>query len=570
MQAATRLTVAMEPTVAATFCATLVDEWARLGVTHAVVAPGSRSTPLALALVADARLAVEVVLDERSAAYTALGLGLATGRPAVLVCTSGTAATHFHGAVVEADLAGVPLLVCTADRPPELQGVGAPQTIDQRHLYGAAVRAYLEPGVPDEAGAPSWRSVAARAFAAATGHPPGPVQLDLAFRDPLVGRPGPLPPGRAATGPPAPVAEPVAAPWPGLAGRSGVILAGEGIEDPAGVAALAETSGWPVLADHRSGCRDGRTGIGHFDGLLRHDAFAAAERPEVVLSLGAPLASKFLSQWLVAAGPERVVVDRYGRRRDPEHLASAVVTAEPGAWCRAQAAAWAAAPSGALDRWRRADDAAERVIAGHLDDRPGLTEPGLVRTVAATLAPGDRLVVASSMPVRDLEWYGPPRTDVVVLANRGANGIDGVTSTAVGVALAGHRTVAVVGDLAFLHDTGALFRLADRPVDLRIVVVDNDGGGIFSFLPQAGLLDEGSFEQLFGTPHRADLGALASAFGLAVSEAGTDADLRAELGRGAGARVVLARTDRAENVKVHDGVHTAVAGALDAMGSFGP
>ncbi len=189
--------------VAATFCATLVDEWARAGLTDAVVSPGSRSTPMALALAADDRLRLHVFVDERSAAFFALGIGLRTGAPALTLTTSGTAAAELHPAVIEAHHAGIPLLAVTADRPPEAHGVGAPQTIEQGDLYGRAVRWRADPGVPDPAASPSWRSLAARAVAEArgAGGRPGPVHLNLAFREPLVGRPGPLPPGRVGARP---------------------------------------------------------------------------------------------------------------------------------------------------------------------------------------------------------------------------------------------------------------------------------------------------------------------------------------------------------------------------------
>jgi 2-succinyl-5-enolpyruvyl-6-hydroxy-3-cyclohexene-1-carboxylate synthase len=246
--------------VTATFCATLVDEWVRCGVTDAVVCPGSRSTPLALAVAADARLRLHVHHDERSGGFVALGLGLATGRPAVVVTTSGTAAVELHAAVVEAHQAEVPMIVATADRPPELQGVGAPQTIDQTELYGGSVRWFVEPGVPDDAAATAWRQLAGRSVAASSGSTPGPVHLNLAFREPLVGTAGVLPP---ADGSPDIVAAPPGGPslagvLAGLApGTRGVLVAGGGIVRPELVHELADRVGWPVLADPRSGAHRG-------------------------------------------------------------------------------------------------------------------------------------------------------------------------------------------------------------------------------------------------------------------------------------------------------------------------
>jgi 2-succinyl-5-enolpyruvyl-6-hydroxy-3-cyclohexene-1-carboxylate synthase len=543
-----------------------VDEWVRNGVRHAVVAPGSRSTPLALALAADDRLTVHVHHDERAAAFLALGIGRATGVPAVVLTTSGSAAGHLHPAVIEASYGGVPLLVCTADRPPELQSVGAPQTVDQAHLYGRAVRWFAEPGVADEATAHTWRSLASRAVAECVGGRPGPVHLNLAFREPLVGEAGPLPEGRAGGRPwhqVAPVRAEVGTDLlPALAPGRGVLVAGGGIEVPWHVVELAEAIDWPVLADPRSGCRTpGPSTVAAFDALLRDPGFAAAHAPEVVVRLGEAPASKVLGQWLAASGAEQVVVAPAWL--DPDRQANHVVRAEPSAWCRAMAAA---VEPRAGDGWRRswveadarAQLAVEQVLARH--EEP--TEPFVARTVVAE-AEGT-LVVASSMPVRDVEWYSAPRAGLRVVANRGANGIDGVVSTGVGVAAgSGGPVTVLLGDVAFLHDANALLGLADRGLDLTIVVVDNRGGGIFSFLPQASALGVDRFEQLFGTPHEVDLPSLAAvhgvtAIGVHVAE-GLAPALRAARG---GTHVVVVRTDRQANPAVHDEVHAAVAAVV--------
>ena len=292
------------PDVAATCCATFVDTWIRLGVTHACVAPGSRSTPMALALAARPEVSVSIHHDERSAAFAALGLGLASGRPAIVLTTSGTAAVHLHAAVVEADLARVPLLALTADRPPELQGVGAPQTIDQRDLYGRSVRAFIDAGVPDASQRDEWRSIAARAFDTCLAPVPGPVQLNLPFREPLLGNVHALPPAgddlrtRSVDTVDVPIApETVAELVQLVSGRRGVLVAGYGIDDVGPVHRLAAALGWPVLADARSGARrEGSPAIAHADALLRVDKWAAAHQPEVVLRIGDPWASKVVTQ----------------------------------------------------------------------------------------------------------------------------------------------------------------------------------------------------------------------------------------------------------------------------------
>jgi 2-succinyl-5-enolpyruvyl-6-hydroxy-3-cyclohexene-1-carboxylate synthase len=565
----------------ATFCATLVDEWARAGVTDAVVCPGSRSTPMALALAADDRIRVHVHHDERSGSFMALGLGRATGRPAVVLTTSGTAAVELHAAVVEADLDRVPLIALTADRPPELRDVGAPQTIDQTHLFGRSTRWFADPGPPDAAAVRSWRSLGARAVLEATGSPAGPVHLNLPFREPLLGSPLALPDGRPdgrpwheAVGGSAP---PGVAAWPA---ERGVLVAGAGIDDPTAVLDLAELLRWPVLADPRSGCRVPHPrAVAHADALLRVDGPHLV--PDVVIRLGGPPASKVLDQWLASLDADSVVqvlVERDGVVLDPDRTASLIVRSEPSAFCHEMAADLRddpgvgehTAPESWGDLWRAADDAAEAAIAATLAGHDTATEPGIARAVASAVPPGGALVVSSSMPVRDLEWFAGSLAGVKVHANRGANGIDGVVSTAVGVALAGRPTTLLIGDVALLHDTNGLLGLADRGVDLCIVVVDNDGGGIFSFLPQAGALAPERFEQLFGTPHGVDLTALAAAHGLGVVEVldddSVEAAVRAALAAG-GVHVVLVRTDRAANVELHEQLHAATASAVrEALG----
>ncbi|MBP7631663.1 MAG: 2-succinyl-5-enolpyruvyl-6-hydroxy-3-cyclohexene-1-carboxylic-acid synthase [Acidimicrobiales bacterium] len=577
-----------EPTgvLNARFCATLVDEWVRAGVRHAVVAPGSRSTPMALALADRAEIALHVHLDERAAAFVALGLGLASGVPAVVLATSGTAAVELHPAVVEAHQAAVPLLVVTADRPPELHHVGAPQTVDQDRLFGSAVRWFVDPGPPAAEAGPSWRSLGARAVVEALGAggaAPGPVHLNLPFREPLLGVAGRLPEGR-------PDGEPWHLPVTGLPSADAIaleravghdaarvlVVAGAGCGDAAVLLAAAARLGWPVLADPRSGCRTGDpVVVTTADVWLRLPAVAEELRPDLVLRLGEPPASKVVASWLAACGARQVAVERHGRWLDADRSAAVVLRGDPAEVVTrlASAGVGTADPTWA-GRWHDLDRAAVEVLERHLaDEAVDLTDPAVARAVARELhqRADAALVVSSSMPVRDLEWYGGSTGSTRVLANRGANGIDGVVSTAVGVALqrrgTGAPTVALVGDLAFLHDTNALIGLAGRCVDLTVVVVDNDGGAIFSFLPPARELAPERFELLFGTPHGTDLPALARAHHLPVTEVapgdgvgGFTRVLRQAVD-GGGVQVVVARTDRAANVAAHDALHRAVHAA---------
>ena len=521
------------PDAQATMCATLVDEWVRCGLTDAVICPGSRSTPMTLAVAADERVRVHVHHDERSGSFLALGLAATSGRPVVVITTSGTAVVQLHAAAVEADLAGVPLILCTADRPPELRDVAAPQTVDQTHLFGRALRYFTDPGVADPTQAGTWRSLAARVWAEATAEWPGPVQVNLPFREPLVGTAASLPAGRGTsawhrrlrTVRSAPVLDAA------LTSARGIVIAGRGTADPDGLAAFADAVGWPVLADPASGCAaDGR--IDAFDAILRTH-FADRARPDVVVRSGGMPASKVLGQWLDRIQPEEIVIAPAGWWPDPGHHAAVLIDAVPAvADGHEPVAEW-------LQAWRAAADAAERAIDDVLAGEP-LSEPGVARHLTRTLPPGGVLVASSSMPVRDVEWFGVGRRDVRVVANRGANGIDGVVSTAVGAALTGAKTTLLIGDIAFLHDSNGLLGLADRGVDLTIVVLDNDGGGIFSFLPQRTALPAERFERLFGTPHGLDLVAVGASIRRRGRHGRFDRRAGLEAGR-AGAR----RPDRA-------------------------
>ena len=541
--------------VQATFCATLVDQWIELGIRHAVVAPGSRSTPMALAMAARSELDVHVVHDERSAAFVALGLGLG-GTPALLLCTSGTAAANFFPAIVEANLSDVPMMVLTADRPEELRGVGAPQTIDQIDLYGNHVRWFRDPGVPDVADRSHWRELAVDAWMHASV---GPVQLNLPFREPLLGTPGELP-GPIAV-PVVPAARRAGDEVPDLSSERGLILAGgrSGCT-AADVARLHGCTGWPVVADPVSRMRLLDGAVSSADALLRNDRFADEHLPDVVVRIGRPAASKVLAQWThraTLAGATLVQVGGPGVI-DPDHDVTAVcsmsdlLSAVPASG--SSTTTWS-------QRWANADRIADATIVDTLASFDEISEPLVARTMAELLPDGAELTVASSMPVRDLEWFGGRRARAH--ANRGANGIDGVTSTALGIALAGGPSFVLLGDLAFVHDSSALVGLTDRGADLRIVVIDNDGGGIFSFLPQASTLDHDRFEQLFGTPLDVDTVALAAAHGLESRSVETVEELTHQLAV-PGPWVACVPSDRRRNVEVHAAIHEAVARRLDA------
>ena len=579
----------------------MVEELARCGVRRAVVSPGSRSTPLALALWRQPSIEVEVVLDERSAGFFALGTALATRTPAVALCTSGSAAAHLHPAVVEADEASVPLIVLTADRPPELRGIGAGQTIDQLKLYGDAVRWFCEVGTheADDEGLLHFRSVACRAHASALGDPrPGPVHLNVPWREPLA--PIPVEGDVTATDPLAlegrgerplnAVARAPEAPDPSLldelaeriaSAPRGLIVAGRQ-PDPdlaAPISALADASGYPVLAEPTSQLRWGPDNasslIASYDLIAREQP--PALQPEMVIRFGDMPTSKALRQWLAGIeGLRQIVCDPARDWKEPSRRAESVVRADPvllaqglSERLKAGAAARRAAAEEAggvpwPQRWRAAGNDVEEAVRTELEDAPEFNdnnEPGVWLELAAHLRDCDQVLAASSMPIRDQEAFLPPgRARVRFIANRGANGIDGLISTAAGAAAAsGARTWAVLGDLAFAHDLGGL-ALARKIPELRLLVLDNGGGGIFHFLPQADSVSEQEFEALLGTPSGLDIRAAAELFDLEVAVARNPHEVEQALA--GSARVVIVELDRRRNVEVHRLLTAVAASAL--------
>ena len=569
--------MASSPTVTATFCATLVDEWIRLGVRHAVVAPGSRSTPLALALGARSDLEVHVFHDERSASFAALGIGIESSLPAILLCTSGTAAVQFHAAAVEAHHAEVPMLICTADRPPELQGVGAPQTIDQRNLYGVASRIFVDAGIADDMDIDTWRDLAQNCLESACGESPGPVQVNFPFREPLIGTIGDLPSAanrdplkRAVSATPSRAEVDVIAKL--LRGRRGVIIAGAGCDSSGSVTQLARTLDWPLLADPRSGCRiiesDSPVVIAAADTFLRSKATAKSLYPEVIVRLGQPPVSKVVNSWLHESGAQYIAISATPQLIDPDRIVSGHVVGSISEWCSGLVDCLARGGDGQvgegewLSSWQRTESVTQQSITDSLASEKDATEPAIARALSKSIPSGSRFVVSSSMPVRDIEWFAEPRDGLPIYVNRGASGIDGVVSTAVGVAIAARvPTFLLIGDIAMLHDSNGLIGLAKRYADVRIVCIDNRGGGIFSFLPQATSLNLDRFEQLFGTPHESNIELIARAHGVTSLKIESIDDLIEQIDK-PGPWVACISTNRAENVAVHDRL---IAKATEAL-----
>ncbi|MEX2107737.1 MAG: 2-succinyl-5-enolpyruvyl-6-hydroxy-3-cyclohexene-1-carboxylic-acid synthase [Solirubrobacterales bacterium] len=562
-----------------------VEELARCGLRHAVVSPGSRSTPLAVALWREPQIEVTVILDERSAGFFALGAAQASQAPVAILCTSGTAAANFHPAICEADESGIPLIALTADRPPELRGIGAGQTIDQLKLYGSSVRWFCEVGTHDDAdddGLLHYRSTACRAFTTATGEPrPGPVHLNLAWREPLA--PVAVEGAVTATDPLAvegrdsrPLMavtkidlEPSAFLLDEMAGHigdaiSGVIVAGRQLDpelrEP--LAHLARVSGFPILAEPTSQLRCGPHDRSHvvatYDLLLRDEHFARSVAPDFVLRFGAMPTSKPLRAWLAESGASEIAIDPYGGWNEPTRRAAAILRADPAELAAGWAARLEKEPRRAPEAWIDAERAAGEAIAAALAGGE-VSEPALHFALGQAHREGDLVYTASSMPIRDQEAFLPTaETDAIFLCNRGANGIDGLISAGIGAAHAtGRPTTVITGDLGLLHDIGALAALREVETPVRIVVINNNGGGIFHFLPQESALDNDTFEALLGTPRGVDVAKAADLFGLDYHRVDSLKSLPEALGAGTGLTEVP--VDRQANVEQHRRLAAAVS-----------
>jgi 2-succinyl-5-enolpyruvyl-6-hydroxy-3-cyclohexene-1-carboxylate synthase len=560
-----------------------VDELVRCGLRDACTSPGSRSTPLTLSFAWDARLRSTSHLDERSGAFFALGLAKTTGVPPALVCTSGTAAANYAPAVHEAFEARVPLLVLTADRPPELRAVGAGQTIDQIGLYGRAAKWFFEvDDFPASPGRVRWlRQLACRAFWTALDGRPGPVHLNFSFREPLVpdGESGvpelDVVPGRAdgrpwVARPPVPrvVAEPLVNDLAAQLKQAQrpVLVAGRAERDPqlgSALATFAERGGVPLLADPLSGARRGPAAVAHYDALLRSEAFADAMVPDLVVRVGDLPTSKPLRAFLRRCEAPHVLLDAESAWQDPDASVGTIVTGSPRATVEALTSVLRRRKDQSwLEAWHRADRQAAGAIASALGS--GLNEPRVAAELGSRLPDAATMVVASSMPVRDIETFFPARPAAFrVLSNRGANGIDGTISTAFGVAsVARGPVVLLIGDVAFAYDISGLLAASRVGSKLVIVLIDNDGGGIFEFLPASG--QGAAYVDHIATPHGLDFTHAAALYGLGYERVASVEAFRSALDGALAAdrsTIICVRTDREENVALHRRVWESVRSA---------
>jgi 2-succinyl-5-enolpyruvyl-6-hydroxy-3-cyclohexene-1-carboxylate synthase len=568
----------------------VVDELARCGVEHAVLCPGSRDAPLIYAFADRADIVSHSVLDERSAGFVALGIAKSTGRPVAVCCTSGTAAANLLPAVVEASESSVPLIVLTADRPPELRDVGAGQAIDQIKLYGSFVRWFHEAGnVPlDESALIHHRALACRMVSEAVGARPGPVHVNFPLREPLAPVPQDLTALAASDGA---AGRRDGSPWTRLrrtprgpdaesaqrlaAARRPLIVAGE-LHNSRVTEALvtnARRLGIPVMADVLSGLRarthSSRASIvATYEAILRTPRITAALNPDFVLRVGELPTSKTLRSWLGELTCPQVVLDPHFAWHEATRRADVVSDGDPAATLELAGEHEPAAQVAWREQFAQLEETAQAAIEAALDLEEFPNEPAIARTLAAALPAGATVWLSSSMPVRDAEWFSAcDDAGVRFLSNRGANGIDGVLASAVGAAQASEDPVVMVtGDLALLHDAGSL-QLANRTRGpLTIVCVDNDGGGIFEFLPVAS--HPPHFEPLIATPSGQDVAAIASGYGLDVTAPADPDALRDALRRPG---LIHLRTNRTENRAVHARIWSHVSATLlelDAIGAL--
>ena len=562
------------------------------GVKDVVVCPGSRSTPLALAVARHPVLRVWMHLDERSAGFFALGIARARHRPAAVLCTSGTAVANLLPAVVEAHLARVPLLLLTADRPPELRDNGAPQTIDQIGIFGRNVRWSVDLPVPQMTLLPFLRATLGRAIGLTQSAPAGPVHLNLPFREPLV-------PDRSlmatllAQTPSSVQVTPARRMLGGaelatlasslIEYRRGLIIAGPDCPADLGplLTILAHRLRFPVLADPLSGVRYGPHTddyiLGAYDAFLRDERFVTHYAPEVVLRFGAMPTSKPLLLYLQHHPQARqLVIDGGAGWREPTSLAREHLQVDEHWFCLALADALASSqregPTLWLRAWQTAEQTARTTIQAHLLAQETISEPGLFARLGTWLPNGTTLFVGNSMPVRDCDTFLAPRsTPLYVIGNRGANGIDGLVSTALGLA-AGDATplVMALGDLSLIHDTNGLIAARLHRLNATILLINNDGGGIFSFLPQASETDQ--FELLFGTPHGTDFAPLAALYGAQYTLASDWATVHTALQNSfaGGLHLIEIRTRRDQNVRDHRTIWPLVSAALERVGVIQP
>ena len=506
------------------YIAALVDELYQLGVRHAVFSPGSRSTTLAMLFQSHGGFQTYMNIDERSAGFMALGIGKGHGEPAVLVCTSGSALTHYGPAVVEAKHGGIPMIILSADRPYTLQNVGAPQTIDQQKYFGTAVNYYEELSVPSESHYYTYpRQVARRAYLHAKNHKEGPVHINVPLFEPLVPERDSsyFRMGRSSKSFRLVTEDTIRELGSVLEGKKVLVLGGPSITQPRDVMGFANAIGAVVIGDPLSNLRQFEEAISTYDSVLVHESIKEQLRPDVVIQLGQIPVSKRIQQWMAALdGIEYIEVSPTAESLNPSLTTTIHVMANTGVFLHRLTAIQADREYCAM--WQQIEASSRRQLDA-VGEEPNLFEGRTIHMLQAQMPADGQILVANSMSIRDMDYYwASGRSTATVYGNRGTNGIDGTVSTALGLSTNGKPTVMVTGDLSFFHDLNGLAIGKTHDMNLTIILHNNDGGGIFQYLPQKGTDD---FDYLFNTPQGIDYSGLATMYGLDYVKVATNAEL---------------------------------------------
>lgn len=567
------------------YTAAFVNELVQTGVCDVVVSPGSRSTPMAMMMAEHPNMKVHILVDERSAGFFALGMAKSIKRPVALLCTSGTAGANYYPAVIEASYSRIPLIVLTADRPHELREVGAPQAVDQLHLYGHHVKAFFEMPIPEKeiSVIRHARMTCARAVSTACNHPIGPVHLNFPFREPLIPQLDnedlfkneernekyvQIETGSWTLN----VSQFEALATKLVEKRNGVIICGqmdeEGFEE--GILQLAQKLSFPILADPlsqlRSGGHDGQHIIDCYDNFLRSEATRGYLKPDIILRFGAMPVSKALSIFLKENhNASHIVVDGGSGWRDPSALATEMV------FCNEQLFCESISPlipdeleNSNFSKWMAINEIAKEQMLT-VGDITEMDEGKLFTLLANILPSNSTLFVGNSMPIRDLDsFFYFNNKSIKVMANRGANGIDGIVSSAMGAAVYSKPMYLILGDLTFYHDLNGLLASKLLNIDITIIIVNNNGGGIFSFLPQA--THPKNFELLFGTPLDIDFQHVVKMYGGTYAKIENWDEFNHNLthsSSGRGLRVIEVPTNREKNVIVHRNLWNSVSREIE-------
>ena len=506
------------------YIAALVDELYQLGVRHAVFSPGSRSTTLAMLFQSHGGFQTYMNIDERSAGFMALGIGKAHGEPAVLVCTSGSALTHYGPAVVEAKHGGIPMIILSADRPYTLQNVGAPQTIDQQKYFGTAVNYYEELSVPSESHYYTYpRQVARRAYLYAKNHKEGPVHINVPLFEPLVPERDSsyFRMGRSSKDFRLVTEDIIRELGPVLEGKKVLVLGGPSIIQPREVMEFANAIGAVVIGDPLSNLRKFEEAISTYDSVLVHESMKEQLRPDVVIQLGQIPVSKRIQQWMLALDViEYIEVSPTAESLNPSLTTTIHVMASIDVFLHCFMDIQADREYCAM--WQQIEDNSRRQLDA-VGEEPHLFEGRTIHMLQAQMPADGQILVANSMSIRDMDYYwASGRSTATVYGNRGTNGIDGTVSTALGLSTNGKPTVMVTGDLSFFHDLNGLAIGKTHGMNLTIILHNNDGGGIFQYLPQKGTDD---FDYLFNTPQGIDYSGLAKMYGLDYVKVATNEEL---------------------------------------------